>query len=78
MLLIQITLPFWKFVWEIPEETWVSLHHWPQLLDTELVELGHVDAVDLVHTEEALLFAQNLFQVIPMVRVNWEDRVLTW
>ena len=78
MLLIQITLPFWKFVWEVPDEALVSLYHWPQLLDAEFVELGHVDAVDLVHTEEALLFAQNLFQVIPMVRVNWEDRVLTW
>ena len=78
MLLIQITLPFWKFVWEVPEETWVSLYHWPQGFDAKFVKLGHVDAVDLIHTEEALFLAQDLFQVIPMVEVRVKVRVLTW
>ena len=78
MLLIKSTLPFWKFVWEVPDEAPVSLYHWPQLLDAEFVELGHVDPVDLFHTEEALFFAEDLLQVVPMVGVKVRILVLTW
>ena len=62
----------WKRVWEVNHEVRLRLHLGPDLLDRQLIVLGHLDDAQIGQLEELLLVLEDELEVVLV------DHVVGW